>query len=234
MVKKNVFVYKICEYLFFIIFFIIYPFFQETETEVFSLSWSSIVITAVLCIWLFITTSQDSEISDSLKNTSKNSISLFVTSIITLILLFVNMFFWIFISYVNNSVDKNVVFFDIKTSSLDQVFCLLLQVSCVAFFEELLFRHFLPLRASFFLKEILLSKPAVKKHCFTINVLVVEIVPLILFAIGHLYLGVIGFFNSLIAGICLRFLYKKAHSVIPGSIVHTIYNLLLIVMYCFV
>ncbi|OJF76208.1 MAG: hypothetical protein BKP49_08685 [Treponema sp. CETP13] len=231
MVKKNVFVYKICEYLFFILFFIIYPLFQKRGTEIFSLSWSSIVITGLLCFWLFITSKQDFQVPVPFRKLPKNSLSIARFSIITLFLLFVNMLFWISISYFINPDFQSAFLFNVKLSNLNQIFCLILQVTSVAFFEEFLFRQFLPLRASSLLKYGVVEKSFLKKHWFCVRILLVEILPILFFALGHSYLGFTGFCNSLIAGLCLRVLYKKAHSVIPGSIVHAIYNLVLMFLY---
>jgi len=228
MIKKIISIFKCSEYIIFSYFFVFYPFFKDNGNQVFSLSWFSIIITALFCYWLILTSSQDRQIPVPLKKISLFNSTVIIYTIITLIVVFVNMLFWTFLSNILNVVDIKAIIFDLKITNFGQGICLVLQIASVAGFEELFFRQFLPLRGKTILHIVRLKNAWVEKHYFKIKMVIVEIVPVLFFALGHVYLGIIGFCNAFIAGIFLRMLYKKAHSVIPGFIMHTVYNLILI------
>ncbi|MCF0126639.1 MAG: CPBP family intramembrane metalloprotease [Clostridia bacterium] len=58
-----------------------------------------------------------------------------------------------------------------------------------------------------------------------------EIISLILFALGHIYLGLLAVINAAFAYFILRLCYKKTGSLIPGITAHFIYNILQLVYY---
>lgn len=97
-----------------------------------------------------------------------------------------------------------------------------------AFFEEVIYRFYLP-RA---FREILLKRLTGKKKASEkmfdnqrLSVLC-EGLALLLFGLGHVYLGVLGFLNALVCGAVLRFCMIKTKSLwIPFGI-HAVYNFL--------
>ncbi|MCR4939391.1 MAG: CPBP family intramembrane metalloprotease [Treponemataceae bacterium] len=85
--------------------------------------------------------------------------------------------------------------------------------SISALYEELLYRQFLP-------DESLSMIPS--KHLR----LPVEILIVLLFALGHIYLGIWAVMNAFVAGCLLRFFCVKTASFLSGFIAHFIYNLI--------
>lgn len=84
-----------------------------------------------------------------------------------------------------------------------------------AFYEESLYRFFLP-EALLFLTRNFKDKKMVTIDC--------EIVACMLFALGHIYLGILSVINAALAYIVLRICYKKTESLLPGTIAHFLYN----------
>ncbi|MCQ2240630.1 CPBP family intramembrane glutamic endopeptidase [Treponema sp.] len=99
-------------------------------------------------------------------------------------------------------------------------FFLTFSVFTGAFYEEVLYRQFMPE----FLLKIFESK-AEKKWCL----MAIEAFPLIIFALSHRYLGWIPVFNALACGSVLRLCYRKTFSVWTGMTAHFTYNMTLIV-----
>ena len=88
-----------------------------------------------------------------------------------------------------------------------------------AFFEEVIYRFYLP-RA---FREILGKK--ISKNNQRLSVLC-EGLALLLFGLGHVYLGFLGFLNAIVCGAVLRFCMIKTKSLwIPFGI-HAVYNFL--------
>lgn len=85
---------------------------------------------------------------------------------------------------------------------------------CAAFYEEVIYRMYLPES----MKHFIVGKPKIPYF-------LPEIIAVLLFALGHLYLGVLGFLNALLCGIVLRICLLKTHSIWFSFIPHTVYNL---------
>ena len=93
----------------------------------------------------------------------------------------------------------------------------ILGVCAAAFFEEVIYRFFLP---SAFLEILKNREKAGNRRLW----LFCEGISVLLFAAGHLYLGVFGFLNALVCGIALRVCMKKTESLWIPFGVHTVYN----------
>lgn len=88
-----------------------------------------------------------------------------------------------------------------------------------AFFEEVIYRFYLP-RA---FREILGKKLSQNNQRLSV---LCEGLALLLFGLGHVYLGVLGFLNALVCGAALRLCMIKTKSLwIPFGI-HAVYNFL--------
>lgn len=100
-----------------------------------------------------------------------------------------------------------------------QCFLFILKIPCAAFFEEVIYRLFLPIS----LKAIFArgDEESVKNRRLSF---LCEILSLILFAAGHFYLGVFGFLNALIGGIALRVCLVRTKSLWLTAGLHTAYN----------
>ena len=93
-----------------------------------------------------------------------------------------------------------------------------------AFFEEVIYRFYLP-RA---LKELLFK---VRKNLQNDKIklrlsLISESLALILFALPHLYLGFFGFLNALVCGVILRICMIRTKMIWISFAVHGLYNFL--------
>ena len=95
-------------------------------------------------------------------------------------------------------------------------------VVCGAFYEEVLYRQFLPE----FMALIAGEKINMKLVFYG-----TEFLALLLFAFAHRYQGWISVVNSFLCGTVLRLCYKKTSSVLPGAAAHAVYNLSLSVFY---
>ena len=97
-------------------------------------------------------------------------------------------------------------------------------VISAAFFEEVIYRFYLP-RA---FKELLFKvrkNPQNEKINLRLS-LIAETASLILFALPHLYLGFFGFLNALVCGIILRVCMLKTKMIWISFAVHALYNFL--------
>ena len=97
-----------------------------------------------------------------------------------------------------------------------------------AFFEEVIYRFYLPQAFREILQKRLTGKKKASEKMFDNQRLSVfcEGLSLLLFGLGHVYLGVLGFLNALVCGAVLRFCMIKTKSLwIPFGI-HAIYNFL--------
>lgn len=99
---------------------------------------------------------------------------------------------------------------------------LTLAVVCGAFYEEVLYRQFLPE-----FMALITGEKINRKLVFYGT----EFLALLLFAFAHRYQGWISVVNSFLCGTVLRLCYKKTSSVLPGAAAHAVYNLSLSVFY---
>ena len=99
---------------------------------------------------------------------------------------------------------------------------LTLAVVCGAFYEEVLYRQFLPEFIA-----LIAGEKINRKLVFYGT----EFLALLLFAFAHRYQGWISVVNSFLCGTVLRLCYKKTSSVLPGAAAHAVYNLSLSVFY---
>ena len=99
---------------------------------------------------------------------------------------------------------------------------LTLAVVCGAFYEEVLYRQFLPE-----FMALIAGEKINRKLVFYGT----EFLALLLFAFAHRYQGWISVVNSFLCGTVLRLCYKKTSSVLPGAAAHAVYNLSLSLFY---
>lgn len=93
-------------------------------------------------------------------------------------------------------------------------------VAIAAFYEEVLYRQFLPE-----VSAILLDGRVNKKiFCYLMEVLII-----LIFAFSHRYLGFIPVLNAFACGAVLRLCYRKTGSIWTGALSHFTYNMTLII-----
>ena len=93
---------------------------------------------------------------------------------------------------------------------------------CAAFYEEILYRFYLPesLKRNF---KILTSGKLDSKKSKQAD-FVFELAPALIFAFSHIYLGFLAVLNAFFSGIILRICMRKTKSVFVPAIIHCIYN----------
>jgi membrane protease YdiL (CAAX protease family) len=95
-------------------------------------------------------------------------------------------------------------------------------VLCAAFFEEIVYRFYLPQA----MKDIFVKgKYDTSRKSFWLSILC-ETAALVLFSLGHIYLGLFGFLNALVCGAALRVCMLRTKSVWVSFVVHSAYNFL--------
>ena len=109
---------------------------------------------------------------------------------------------------------KNIAFPDSVFGKLNFLF----GVIAAAFSEEMIYRFYLP--RSF--KEMLSKKFGNNRRLSV----VCEVLALLLFSLGHLYLGILGFINAVLCGAALRLCMIRTKSLWIPFIIHALYNLL--------
>jgi membrane protease YdiL (CAAX protease family) len=87
---------------------------------------------------------------------------------------------------------------------------------CAVFYEEVIYRLYLPAALNLFLKN---------KY----NI-VSEVLPVIFFALGHRYLGIYGILNATAGGIFLRYSLIKSKTMITNFSAHAGYNFFMIAL----
>lgn len=104
-----------------------------------------------------------------------------------------------------------------------------LSLFVAALYEELLYRRFFPgeLKYVFESDSPIGAKPQLSK----ILRIAFELAIILLFALGHRYLGVWAVLNAFTAGCVLRFFCIRTGSVISGFVAHFAYNLLMLFVF---
>ncbi|MBO5137251.1 MAG: CPBP family intramembrane metalloprotease [Spirochaetaceae bacterium] len=114
-----------------------------------------------------------------------------------------------------------------NTASLNQkinipfVMNILVGTFVAAFYEEIVYRVYLPSYTLSIINKVNLSEKLQKNIQYFFEVLIV-----ILFAISHSYAGLPAVMNAFFAGIVLRLYIIKKMGIIFITIVHFLYNLL--------
>ncbi len=111
----------------------------------------------------------------------------------------------------------------IPQNFLQWIFLILSFISS-AFFEEEIYRQFLPQSLIFFADSLILKSNKIRN----VIIFLIEALCVVIFAFSHRYLGFISVLNAFFCGIILRITCKKTKSIIPGTIAHFSYNFILI------
>lgn len=213
----------VVELFVFLLFLIIPPFFSSPTTTNSPLPFSNIELIilfsiALYCFFRSYKTLKNQELcynfSTEIKFNKKVLFSIFV-----LFFLLINGFFWQFVaSFFPSNISSNVI----ETSQIVfnpfQIIVFLIS----AFYEESLYRLFLPYSIS---KSLLFFTR--KEGLTKLEFILTELISVLLFAFGHIYMGIFAVLNGFFAGIVLRFFMLKTKSIFPNVIIHFIYNLVL-------
>lgn len=127
----------------------------------------------------------------------------------------------------NSSFSENTFFFGKSSLEVERPGTFLTWFFCIltflfsAFFEEVIYRFFLPFSLITFLE---------KKWNGKIIIIITEVLTALLFAAAHIYLGFLAFLNALCAHIILRICYKKYGLIIPVFLAHFGYNIISLIL----
>lgn len=129
-------------------------------------------------------------------------------------------------------------------SSIAETFFCIVNFACASFYEEALYRLYLPESLRAVLEDLLSKrinksehentlqkKNAAKEHGSRNIFLISEISALSLFALSHRYLGVPAVANAFFAGIVLRICCKKSKTLWTNTAAHFAYNMLSLVLF---
>lgn len=123
-----------------------------------------------------------------------------------------------------NCIDENINLFSKPTTFLEQFYCIL-NFIFASFYEEILYRFYLP--------QIMLSifdkfKTSEKRE--KIIKITIEIIIALIFAFSHLYMGIFPVINAFIAHFILRYFYVKSKNILCSFIPHCIYNIVSMIL----
>lgn len=133
--------------------------------------------------------------------------------------LIVSALFWNYIAKITGKTELPPFYLP---KTFDKHLLLFTSAIVLASYEEILFRFFLPERGLALIKSIV---SAYEKPEAPVAVIAAELIPIVLFALAHRYLGLYAVCNALCAAVILRFaLYKKMHIAVLCA-VHSAYNI---------
>lgn len=117
------------------------------------------------------------------------------------------------------------------------IFCVITYF-CAAFYEEVIYRFYLPEMAQKIADDFFShSKTSKSQIIETQNILqkscrfFFELAAIILFALAHRYLGNFALANSVLAAIILRVCFVKTQNILPCVMAHGFYNLLMLFLF---
>lgn len=122
---------------------------------------------------------------------------------------------------IGNLFSQNQIFNIIKPEGVKEWIYCLINFFFSSFYEEGVYRFFIPEALLYFTRNCK-DKRMVEIDC--------EILGMILFALGHIYLGILSVINAAIAYFVLRICFKKTNSLVPGTAAHFLYNVLHLVV----
>ena len=226
---------RILEYCIIIVVFVLPPIFSHAGSD-FSgeknipafLPLGALTVYAAAAVFLYLRTERRSKIFGISEAFSfKRILSLVYKMVVCYCALIASALFWNYIAKITGKTELPP--FNLLTT-FNKRLLLFASAFVLAFYEEMLFRFFLPERGLAIVKSI---AAAYKKTEQPVAVIVAELIPIVLFALAHRYLGLYAVCNALCAAVILRLaLYKKLHIAVLCA-VHGAYNItIFIVMSC--
>lgn len=131
----------------------------------------------------------------------------------------------------DNNYSYSEVFIEIPKGFFAFFLCIL-NLFAAAFFEEIIYRFYIP----FGIKNFLFGKVfnenqnksyKILKKCILIFI---EIVVMLIFSFSHRYLGIFSVMNAAVAHIVLRFSFVNSKSLIPSTLAHFAYNFIALLL----
>ena len=176
---------------------------EEKPILTFSYSFFYFFVYGLFSLYFFLST------KDNQKKDIVFSKNILLQAIFSLVLL-------LFFGFICSFLDR--VFFESKMQHLPSknLVNTLLGITCAVIFEELLYRRFFPYK----IEKLIENTNLPQKVIF----ILVEIIPLTIFALCHYSNGIFASINALFAGSILRRLYLKTKIILFPMIIHALYN----------
>ncbi|MBC6719431.1 CPBP family intramembrane glutamic endopeptidase [Treponema sp. Marseille-Q4130] len=115
-------------------------------------------------------------------------------------------------------------------SSIAETFFCIANFACASFYEEAIYRLYLPETLGAILKDVFLKSKKWKKRAQA-TVQISETLSVAAFALSHRYLGLPSVVNAFFAGIVLRICCKKSGTLWTNTAAHFAYNMLSLVLF---
>lgn len=96
-----------------------------------------------------------------------------------------------------------------------------------AFYEESLYRQFMPEASLLFIRRFKFKTEKIK----SLSIKAIEITWIVIFALSHRYLGIPAVINAFCCGVILRKCFKSTNNILACTASHFAYNLLLVIFY---
>ena len=218
---------RILEYCIIIVVFVLPPIFSHAGSD-FSgeknipsfLPLGALTVYAAAAVFLYLRSERRSKIFGISEAFSfKRILSLVYKMVVCYCALIVSALFWNYIAKITGKTELPP--FNLPTT-FNKRLLLFASAIVLASYEEMLFRFFLPERGLAIVKSI---ASAYEKPEQPVAVIAAELIPIVLFAFAHRYLGLYAVCNALCAAVILRFaLYKKLHIAVLCA-VHSAYNI---------
>ena len=147
-------------------------------------------------------------------------------------LICLNSLFFNFISnFFSNSIQHNSIMVSKPTSLIEYAICVL-NLFFAAFFEETIYRFYLP---TFILNLCyrLINKDGknINNTNYKFLNILIEIFVMLIFALSHRYLGIFSVFYATIGHIILRLTFVFSRNIFCSTIAHFLYNFLSLIIY---
>lgn len=200
---------QISEYFALLLLFVIPPCFTGTQqNQVLEIKAFTIVIQIGLSLLIILRTAPFTQ-----KNKAQNKAFIIIRSLITLALLYI-------FEQIFNHIALKFSQFSQKIPEIKHNMLFFIHLITAATYEELLYRHYLPVMAKQFLKNRYIK-------------IIVEIIIILLFALAHRYAGIFAVLYASIAGILFRFLVIKNQEILSAIVIHFVYNSTVYFLYLF-
>lgn len=219
--KKHSYLPKFIEFLCIFFFFLFPPLFTLFKTSVqtdisYTVSYSRLAFNVLSCIVLYMLV-----ISVQPKAVIKKTLRLrLLYALGALCALFICMYTIQYLALRFFPAPSVQLYIDTSSYSLLHWIIFIIYTAAAAFYEEILYRLYVPETVHFLLHKY------PQAACSA----AAEVGAILLFALAHWYLGIAAVINAVCAACILRVLVTKTDSPIYAGIVHTIYNLIVLYM----
>lgn len=215
--KLHRFFFEILVFFAIFIAFVLPPILNVQRDTLLQFEWNfpwNYVFLGIIAFFIFLYETNPKNKNELSNENTKNNVKTFIlATIFTFISLSFIAFILESIAFMTKQSQQNVSISPIN-SKTDLFYCIL-KFCLAAFYEEVLYRLYLPEQ----LKRFLKNTPNKITHIY-----IPEVITIILFALGHAYLGIFAVINACIACVILRICYLKTQNIFASTIAHFMYN----------